>query len=408
MIFLRKLKKSAPVWVEIDLKRLRNNLQVITGHLEPETQILAVLKSNAYGHGSVQIALELQRNGIAYFAVARLEEALELRRAGIKGQILLFEPIFPEQMEMVVENHVIPSVVGMKSAELLVGRLRQLRRKIKIHLKIDSGMGGPGLLPEDCREMARFLKQQKRLEIDGVYTHLTSDYRGDSEAVRSQLEQFRQAMIIMEQEEIHVPHIHVASSLAIFTLPETHYNMVRPGISLYGIPPKEGLGLPLQPVMQVKSRILYVKELHANESIGTYGSKFTASHRMQYAVVTVGYGDAFFLLTTRQGSVLVRGRRASMISQSRMNQILIDVTHISDVSEGDEVVLIGEQGMESITAEDATKAAGIPSINCESVCLINPKVPRYFLGSRQEWKRNSGAQPAVDELETAATDYGNG
>jgi alanine racemase len=409
---MQSTNSTVPVWAEIDLDRLRNNLQVITAHLKPGTGIIAVIKSNAYGHGAVQIALELQRNGVGYFAVARMEEALGLRSSGIKGQILLFESIFREQIEKVVQHHIIPTVASLKSAEVLALRVKQLHQKIKIHLKIDSGMGGPGLLPEECQIMAGFLKQRKWLEVDGIYTHLTSDYRGDSEAVKIQLKQFNRAIAIMEQEGIHPPHIHVASSLAIFALPEAHYNTVRPGIALYGIPPKEGLGIKLQPVMQVKSRILFVKELKANESIGTYVSKYTAACRMRYAVVTVGYSDAFFLLTTRQGSVLVRGRRAPMISQSRMNQILIDVSQIPEVSEGDEVVLIGEQGTESITAEDATKAAGIPIMNCESVCLINPNVPRFLGGNAhqrgQECKRNLGKRPAEDEMEEAAADYREG
>jgi alanine racemase len=373
------IRNSALVWAEIDLGNLLDNLQLITEYLHPETKIMAVVKANAYGHGAVEITTALQRNGIDSFAVATVEEGVELRRSGLIGTILLFEEILPEQVEMVVNYNLTPTIYNLTMAELLASTARKVRKKVSVQIRIDTGMGGLGVLPCEGKDFIFKLKQLKWLRLEGVYTHLTSDYRGDIRAVQNQLAQFKQFINNIREAGIVIPFIHVASSLAILTLPETHFNMVRPGIVLYGIPPtKEFAQEAFKPVMQLKSRIIGLKKLAVNQSIGTYQSKYTTTQPMDYAIVPVGYADAFFLLTTRQGKVLVCGKRASIIGQARMNQIMIDVTQIPEVAIGDEVVIIGEQGEAKITAQEVTGAAGIPVFNCESVCLLSSRVPRVY------------------------------
>lgn len=385
-----KLQNSIPVWAEIHLDRLCNNLQVITEHLKPSTKIMAVVKGNAYGHGAVEIATVLEQNGIEFFAVATVEEGVQLRRSGISGAILLLEIVLPEQLDLVVNYYLTPTIYDFEFAELLAAKAGKTKRKIKYHLKIDTGSSGLGILPQEFPELFKKLQHVKWLELEGIYTHLTSDYRGDDDAVRTQIFQFNQLLSNLKKSGVTIPYIHMASSLAVLSMPETHFNMVRPGILLYGIPPsKEFENEALQPVMQLKSRIVSLKKLAAGEYIGTYHMKITATQPMVYAIVPVGYADAFFLLTTRKGFVLIKEKRVPIIGQARMNQILVDVTGIPEAVIGDEVVIIGEQGEARITAGEATVAAGIAAMNCESVCLLASRVPRIYLQDIEDLQKNN-------------------
>ncbi len=368
-----------PVWAEINLERLRNNLTVIYNHLKPGTRIMAVVKANAYGHGAVKIAAELEKLGVTYYAVATVDEGVEIRLAGIKGTILILEMIGLEQLDLIFQYNLTPSVYSLELAQLLVKKANETKRKIKIHLRIDTGIGGLGIERQELKRLVGELNQAKHLELEGIYTHLTSDYREDDASVREQMNLFRQILKELEDAGVKIPLVHVASSLAVFTKPEIHFNLVRTGIALYGIPPVEGMERTgLRPVMRLKSRVLCLKKLKANDYIGTYHEKYTAAETMNYAIVPIGYADAFFLITTQKGTVLIRGKRAPIIGRARMNQILVDVTMIPETVLGDEVVVLGEQGKQEISAQTATVAAGITAVNCESVCLLSSRIPRIY------------------------------
>lgn len=392
---------DVPVWAEIDLNRLRINLKVIMDRLKPGIKIMAVVKGNAYGHGAVKIATELELNGIGYFAVASVGEGVELRRQGIKGTILILETTLPGQIETVFQYHLTPSLYNLELAKELFLKAKQLQKRVKVHLRIDTGMGGLGLSVREIRELIRKPRWIEWLEVEGAYTHLTSDYRGDMDAVREQLESFDKTLKKIKAAGIGIPLVHAVSSLGIFTLPKAHFNMVRPGIAIYGIPPTPGLEKAgLQPIMRLKSRILSLKRLEANEYIGTYHCKYTATEPMTYAIIPIGYADIFFLLTTLKGQVLVRGQLVPIIGQARMNHVLVDVTTIPDVALGDEVVIIGEQGDQAITALEATVAAGIAAMNCESVCLISSRVPRIYVTEMANSR--TGRIDLINETEVAA------
>lgn len=381
-------KSSPPVWAEVNLDRLRHNLTVINKRLKTGTKIMAVVKANAYGHGAVKIATELEKMGIDYFAVATVLEGVELRLCGIKGTVLLLEMLGPEQLNKVIDYNLTPTVYSLEEAELLGAMAEEVKRKIKIHLRIDTGIGGLGIRQQDIKELVLKMKRFKYLETEGLYTHLTSDYRGDEILVCAQMERFLQIRKELEGLGIKIPLVHVASSLGALTKPEAHFNMVRIGIALYGIPPAPGLEkLGLQAVMQLKSRIGSLKLLEANEQIGTYHDLFTATKPIKYAIIPIGYADAFFLLSIRKGELLIKGQRASIIGQARMNQILADVTGIPDVAVGDEVVIIGEQGDQRISAQEATLTAGIAAMNCESVCLVSSRVPRVYTIEKNKIER---------------------
>lgn len=372
-------EKRQSVWAEINMEGLRHNLSVIKRCLQPDTEIMAVVKANAYGHGAVQIATELERLKVKHFAVANVAEGVELRKHGIRGVILLLETLVPEQLEPVFTYKLTSTVYSPEIAGLLAQKAELLKKKIQIHLRLDTGAGGLGLTSSEVSGVVSRIRAAKFLEIEGVYTHLTSDYRGDDLAVRQQITLFKQIIDGLRKSGLAIPFIHAASSLATLTRQETHFNMVRPGIALYGIPPAAGLEKEgLQPIMQLKSRILCLKTLGVNEVIGTYHQKYTAAKPWKYAIIPIGYADASFLLTTPKGEVLIKGKRAAIIGQARMNHILVDVTAIPEAVVGDEVVIIGVEGEQTITAQSATVAAGIAAMNCESVCLFSSRVPRIY------------------------------
>ncbi|MGE5606419.1 MAG: alanine racemase [Bacteroidota bacterium] len=380
-------KGLPPVWAEVNFERLQHNLTVIYNRLKPGTKVMAVVKGNAYGHGSVMIATELARLGVDYFAVATVDEGVELRVSRIKGMILILEMIGPEQLDLVVNYELTPTVYSLEQAEMLAKKADQLKKTIKIHLRIDTGVGGIGASQQEIRQLFFKIRRSKSLIIEGVYTHLTSDYRGDNDSVQNQITMFNQILSEIKESGATVSLIHVASSLSVLTRPEIHFNMVRPGIALYGIPPVEGLEeVGLKPIMQLKTRISCIRKLEANQEIGTYHGKFIAVQPINYAIIPIGYADAFFLLTTVKGKVLIKGKRAPIIGQARMNHILVDVTMIPEAAVGDEVVIIGEQGEEAITAQEATQSAGIAAMNCESVCLFSNRVPRIYISEMDKGK----------------------
>ncbi|MBI5894180.1 MAG: alanine racemase [Deltaproteobacteria bacterium] len=363
-----------PTTAFIDLDAIRYNYLQLKKQLAEGVNILAVVKADAYGHGAVQAAKTLEEIGCRYFGVAILEEAVELRDAGIKSDILILGGIYNEQTADVIKYNLTPVVFD---SETVISLNSAAKGKIKIHVKIDTGMGRLGLLPNQVAGFFKGLKDLKNIEIEGVLTHLAEideDERGFS---GGQMDLFLKAIDIIKGMGFDPLFKHIANSAATVNLPSTHFNLVRPGIMLYGSYPVKILKkmIDLKPVMRLATRIIQIKKIPIGHSV-SYGRQFVADRESIIATVPIGYGDGYPRHLSNKGEMLVRGARAKVAGVVCMDLTMLDVTDIKDVCEGDEVTVIGRDGGEEIAVEEiAEKAETIPY---EILCGINKRVPREY------------------------------
>jgi len=364
-------------WVEIDLAALRHNFLQVRARVGSRAGILAVVKSDAYGHGMVPVARELAAAGADFFGVSKCWEALKLRAAGIAQPILILAGIEPEDLPHVVEKDLRPAVYRLDHCRMLEEASRHAEKRARIHLKIDTGMGRLGV-PD--RELGPFLDQLaglRHLEIEGVFSHLATSDEADKTFSHEQLHRFRTALQMFHDRAIPFRYAHIANSGGVLDIPEAHHQLVRPGIMLYGSAPSDEIRdpAPLQPVMTLKTKILQIKWVAAGQSIG-YGRTFVCPQDMRIATVAAGYDDGYPRALSNRGEALVRGRRAPIVGRVSMNLITLDVTHIPEAAEDDEVVLLGAQGSERITAEEIAEKAG--TINYEIYCAVGKNPQRLF------------------------------
>lgn len=362
------------VLAEIDLGRLKNNLQLIRQQLHPNTQIMAVVKADAYGHGAVPIAQTLVNHGVGALAVVLLEEGIELRKNGIKVPILVLGEVSPHQTEELVHYHLTPMVCSLSLASALNKTGRQNRDIINLHVKVDVGMGSNGIVAAECITFINKLRLMEWLRIEGIFTHLNAAYGLNHLNAEIQISEFNDLLNRLNESGIFIPLIHATSSLTILTMPEAEYNMVRLGALLYGIN-NHSLAVKTQAVMQLKTRIAFLKHVKAGFK-GGYGWNFTTSRNTLIATLPVGYGDAFFLAFVQKGNVLIHGRKVYVLGSVCMDHLMIDVTDIDGAAIGDEVVLLGEQGNGTITVEGiAAREHFAPVLPC----LLSRRVPRIYI-----------------------------
>lgn len=351
----------------------------------PEARVMAVVKANAYGHGAVRVAQVALQNGAGYLGVARVQEGIELRRAGIHAPILIFGYAASGSVQELVEYDLTPTVYSYQSAEDLSASVQKIGKKLRVHLKVDSGMGRVGLpTPATAENADDSAKEAVRIaalpgiELEGVYTHFASaDHRDKSSAVE-QLERFSCFLAALNKAGIEAPIKHAANSAAIIDLPEAHFDMVRAGIMLYGLYPSEEVDrarVLLKPAMQLRSRVTQVKRVPAGFKV-SYGSTYETRCATQIATVAIGYADGYDRLLSSRGSVLIHGRRAPVVGRVCMDQTMIDVGSMSNVLPGDEVTLFGKQGDQFISVDEV--ASAIDTINYEIVSTIMPRVPRIY------------------------------
>jgi alanine racemase len=369
-----------PTRAEINLDALEHNLACIKKMAGAERSILAVVKADAYGHGAVRVARTLESLGVDFFGVATCEEGIELRLASISTPIIVLGGAFSGQGSCVQEHDLIPVVYNLESAQALSQSAGTGSRNIKIHIKIDTGMGRLGIMPSQVKPFFDQLLTLKGLEIHGILTHL-ADTNGDSHAgnefTRRQIDLFRQAIDELARLGIHPPYTHLANSAAIITSLPHSCNLVRPGIMLYGIHPAKGMeqNLEISPVMSLTTRIVSLKEVPKGTTI-SYGRTFTCERDSLIAALPIGYADGYSRSLSNCGEVLVRGKRAPVIGVVCMDMTMIDVTGIPGISLHDEVVLLGSQGNQTITAQDiADRTHTIPY---EVLCAVSARVPRVY------------------------------
>ncbi len=374
------LKQIRPVWAEINLDNLAHNMREIRRLTDKNALITAVIKADGYGHGAKYIADTLLENGADRFAVAVLDEALELRGFGIKEQILVMGYTGPERAKDLVEKDVEQAVYSYDVAEAISKEAVKQNKNAKIHIKIDTGMGRIGLMPnEDAVYLVKRISELPNLTIEGMFTHFAVADETDKGYTYKQFDKFKWMFGRLEEEGVKINVRHCGNSATIIDLPDMHLDMVRAGIILYGLAPSEDVMLDridLKQVMSLKVRISHVKEIEKDESV-SYGRKFIASKNSKIASLPIGYADGYTRMLSGKADALIGGKRVPIAGRICMDQCMIDVTGIDGVNVGDEVVLYGEQKGAFIAIDEIADKLG--TINYEIVCMVGRRVPRVYI-----------------------------
>ena len=372
------MRPDRPTWVEIDLSAIAHNTRQIQSVVGPDVRILASLKADAYGHGALKVARTVLLNGASMLGVATVSEAIPLREAGIYAPILVFGYVPHWQMREAVRLNLTITLYSIEAAQALSRAAQALNQAVKVHVKVDTGMGRLGMRAEhiaDILELLHEIRALPHLELEGIFTHFAMADTQDLTHARMQLSRFLHVLQRIDEEHLRPPLVHAANSAAILSLPKAHFDMVRPGIALYGLDPSSEVPLPAEfrPALSFKTQVAQVKDVPEGECI-SYGCTYTTDRPTRIAILPVGYADGFRRAPTNWGYVLVHEQEAPLLGRVCMDQCIIDITHIPHVRVGDEVVLIGQQGTASLTAEQVAQRLG--TINYEVVSEILARVPR--------------------------------
>ncbi len=366
-----------PTIAEISLPRLRANYRAIKQLVGDTVAVMAVVKANAYGHGAEEVARALAAEGAPWFGVCCVEEAVELRQAGITQPILLLSGFWPGQEEQIVIHGLVPAVFEETSLLRLEEEGRRRGTVLPFHLKVNTGLGRLGLDPSELGGFLNTLHACRHVCLDGLLTHFASADAPSPEQSLSQTEMFQRALGELRRAGIEPRLLHAAGTAAIARFPSAHGNLVRPGIGLYGYVPGGGSALQgLQPVLSLKSRIMSLRAVPAGTPLG-YGATHTTAAGARIACVPAGYADGINRLLSNRGRALVRGQAVPIVGRVSMDLTLLDVTAVSGASAGDEVVFIGRQADAEITAEQVAQWA--ETICYELLCNISRRVPRVYL-----------------------------
>lgn len=338
---------------------------------------MAVVKANAYGHGAVETARALIRRGVSRVAVVSVEEGIALRQAGINAPIVVLGPLFQEQIADLLAHQLTPVVSDASLLQPLARAAGSLPSPYPVHLKVETGMGRLGLTPDELSALIAARSFPRSLQLEGLMTHLADTDGPSAEATERQLTQFEDAIRTVEGGGFRVPLIHAANSGGALRFPRARYSLVRPGIMLYGyhtLPPS--ISAPdFRPVLSLRTSIAQLRTVQAGRSV-SYNGTFTAKRSTRIAVLPIGYADGFSRRLSNRGMVLVQGRRVPIVGLVCMDMVMADVTDIAEVRVGDEVVLIGQQGQDRITADDIAEWTG--TISYEVLCSIGPRIPRLY------------------------------
>lgn len=368
-------------WAEIDLDAIAHNVREIRRITSKRAEIMGAVKADAYGHGVMETVRTMLDNGVTRLAVSMLDEAIQLRKLGIKVPILILSYTDPARAEEIILNEVTQTVFSHDLAKALSEAAVRLNRNVKIHVKVDTGMTRVGFMPgysavKNLLEISRL----PHIIIEGLFSHFASADERDKSYTFMQFEKFMSICSELGRVGIHVPVKHVCNSAGIIEFPEMHLDMVRPGIILYGLYPSNQIDtrkMDLKPAMTLKANVILVKDVEENTCI-SYGRTYKTSCKSRIATIPIGYADGYTRLLSNKGRVLIHGRTAPIVGRICMDQCMIDVTDLDvEVRTGDEVVLFGRQGDASISVEEV--AADIGTINYEVVCIIGKRIPRVYL-----------------------------
>lgn len=392
MIFNDQPEIPFVTYAEINLKAIRHNLRQIR-HLACQNKfslpyrgnfksvdILAVVKADAYGHGMKEVAGLLAKEGVNFFAVSDVVEGIYLRKAGIKKKILLLESNLPSEAQWISDYDLIPTVCSLESAIAFEQYAKKAKRNISIHVKVDTGMGRFGVWHTQAFSFIRKLFDFKHLIIQGIYTHFpVAD--SDQEFTERQIEYLYGLVTGLDKKGLVIPTIHAANSMGLAGYKTHILNLVRPGLMLYGLYPKDSLKrkLHLKPALSVKSKVIFLKNIEKGRSI-SYGRTFIAKKKMKVATIPIGYSDGYLRCFSNKSSVLIEGKHCPILGRVTMDQIVVDVSSLKDLRLAADVVILGTQGKETITADELAQYAD--TINYEIVCFLGNRLPRRYVGGR--------------------------
>lgn len=369
------------VWAQIDLDAAAHNMRQIRKQVGPDVKIAAVVKANAYGHGSVELAKTFAENGADCFAVSSLDEAVELRRyAHIDKEIFILGHTDARRTEELLTYDIEPAVFNLKNAEFFSQEAQRLGKTLRVHIAVDTGMSRVGFqVNEFSVSEIKAIAALPNIEIRGMFTHFAVSDIKDKTFTREQYGHFRWMCKRMEEEGIHIALRHCCNSAAVLELPEYYCDMVRPGIIMYGCEPSPDVDIKpydLRPVMSLRCCIAHVKLIDAGATV-SYGRHYTAPSRRKIATLPVGYADGYSRILSGKVDVLYHGHRVPQVGAICMDQCMIDVSGEANVHAGDEVVLFGRQGDSFIPIEEIAAACG--TINYEIMCNISRRVPRVYM-----------------------------
>lgn len=372
--------KLTRAWAEINLDHIAHNVREIRRLVGKRTEIMAVVKADAYGHGVLETVQTMIENGVTRIAVSMLDEAIQLRKIGIDIPILVLSYTSPLRADEILKYHITQTVYSHELAVALSEEAVRQGTKARIHIKIDTGMSRVGFQPgysavKDVVEIQKL----PGIIVEGIFSHFATADEQDRSYTLRQMELFESILSELHRIGILIPIRHIANSAAILQYPETHMDLVRPGIILYGIYPSHEVNtglIDLKPAMTFKAKVTLVKWIDEGTSV-SYGRKFAAPRKTKVATIPVGYADGYSRLLTGKGRVLVNGQYAPVIGTICMDQCMIDITDIDgEVAVGDEVVLLGRQGNAEITADEIADLMG--TIPYELVCIIGKRIPRVY------------------------------
>lgn len=374
-----------PTVTDVDLDALSHNFRLIRDKVTP-AKVIAVLKANAYGHGLITCGTHLEQIGADALGVALVEEGIQLRKTGVSLPILILGSIFGEQIKHYLEYDLDLMASSVTKIQAIEQTAKSLNKRAKVHLKIDTGMERVGVHHYTAETLFEAALQCEHCDIVGVFSHFATAEEKDSSFVKLQLERFFECLTYYSDRGLPVPRRHMANSAALLTHPESHLDMVRVGLCLYGVYPEtwmRGL-IDLQPVMTLRSRVVYFKVVKKGAGV-SYGHTWRAPNDTRVVTIPIGYGDGYFRSLSNKGSVLIRGKRFPIVGSVCMDQIMVDIGE-GEAYNGDEVVLIGKQNSDSISVNEVADVAG--TVPHEVLTSTNARVPRRYLRDGKEWEVN--------------------
>lgn len=364
---------------EINLQALRYNVHAVRSHIPSTVKIMGLVKANGYGHGLTEIASAFVDYGIDYLGVGFLEEGIALREKGISCPVLVLGGVFGSQVKEFLHYNLEMTVSSMEIAHRIEETARQSNGiKARAHLKIDTGMERIGVQAERALPFIEQVMKLRNVDVVGLYSHFATSDERDKSFAREQLVRFRSVLDQMKQRSMTIPLIHIGNSGAVLDLPDSYFGMVRPGVMLYGIyPSKETTqSIPLKPVLSLKSNVVFIKDVESGVSI-SYGRTYTTKSKTRIATIPIGYGDGYSRRLTNKGEVIIHGKRYPVVGTVCMDQLMVDIGVQSNVHVGDDVVLIGTEGTETISTWDVADKLG--TIPYEIVTGIAERVPRVYI-----------------------------
>jgi len=369
---------SRPTWAEIDLDAVIFNYRAIKSRLNRGTNILAVVKANAYGYGMAEVARRLVREKVPYLGVACVDEAIALRRAGIRAPILVLSSVMPEEIREALTYGLTLTVCDKDLAGQINKTARRLNKFAAVHVKVDTGMGRLGVWYDEADRLIEKILALKYIVIEGIFTHFASADEDSLRYTARQIDNFKRLTTLLKIKGTGIKYAHAANSAGAILYKDSHFNMVRPGLMLYGMYPnkKTAKAIKLKPALSLKTRIIFLKRTPAGRSI-SYGRTHTTSKDTIIATLPIGYADGLNRRLSNNGEAIVRGKRVPIVGRICMDHTMIDVGHVEGVKAGDEVVIIGSQGKETITVEDIARL--LDTIPYEVVCWISNRVPRIYI-----------------------------